>query len=217
MTKRSNENNSCYIMRHFASKIALFLAFLLLQTSIHFVIKYYYFHYPTLFVIQSRSSYIKPETHKELRCLSNGWPENGSKEFWKFYYYPEYPTLQDIFEDNGYIVVILSTFLIRTHPHNTQRMRKYHSSKWCLYFHENNETRNKNHVINPKNPIIAKPESDHKIFIIKLRFNIPVEYQNKYNFATIQIMLDENEDQNNEGKLMYRPPSIYEPLINPKK
>lgn len=215
MTKNSCENNGNNSLKHFVSKIKFFFAFLLLQTTINFLIKYY-LKDPILFLIQNESTYIDPGTHKELRCMSNGWPENGSKEFWKFYYYPEYPTLQDIFEDNGFLVVILSTFLIRTHPSNTQRMKKYHSSKWCLYFHKNNETQNINQVINPKNPIIAKPETDHKTFIIKLRFNIPLEYQNKYNFATIQIMLDEMEDQNKENRLMYRPLSINEPLFNPK-
>lgn len=145
----------------------------------------------------------------ELRCLPNGWPRDGSKLWWKFYYYPEYPSLQDIFEDNGELVVILSTFLIKTHRNYKQRMIKYHSSKWALYLHKDNQENNTNAVINPKDPIIAQPDVDKKIYIIKLRFTLPKKYQNKYNYATIQILLDDEQKQ-------YRPLKGDEPLHSPE-
>lgn len=74
MTKNSNMNNGSNSMRHFVSKIKMFFTFLLFQTSINFLIKYY-LENPILFSIQNEG------THKGLRCMSNGWPENGSKEF----------------------------------------------------------------------------------------------------------------------------------------
>lgn len=153
---------------------------------------------------------------KELRCLSNGWPENGTKLLWRYYYYPEYPSLEDIFEDNGEIVVILNTFLIKTHRTHKQRMIKYHKSQWALYLHKDNTTSNQNTVINPKNPIITSPDNDKKRFIIKLRFSLPKEYQNKYNFATIQILLG-NENLSKIGEeSYYRPLKGKEPLYSPE-
>ena len=155
-------------------------------------------------------------TQNNLQCLPNGWTVNGSKLFWKYYYYPEYPSLQDIFEDNGDLVVILSTFLIKTHREYKQRMIKYHQSKWALYLHEDNQTCNQNIVINPKNPIIATPDMDKKRFIIKIRFTLPKKYQNKYNFATIQILFNDEELNKIGKKTFYRPLDKKEPLYSPK-
>lgn len=153
---------------------------------------------------------IVSKTHiPKLHCLKNGWPKNGSKEFWPFYFYPNFPSLHDIFEDNGYLKVILSTHLTETHPSFKERMRILHKSNWSLYFHENNETKNRDVVVN-KEGILTTPVFDPEFQIIKLIFELPKEYQNKYNFATIQRVLD------NKNPNVYRKIDKNEPLYNPK-
>lgn len=155
--------------------------------------------------------YLFDQEKTSFRCLENGWPERGSREFWPYYFYPNFPSLHDIFEDNGYLKAVLSTHLIETHSNFKPRMKLLHTSTWALYFHENNETKNRNFTVN-KHGILTKPTFDPEIQVIKLIFKIPPEYQNKYNFATIQRVLDDNDIDN----ISYRPIDENEPLYNPK-
>lgn len=172
--------------------------------GVNFLLEYF----NTLIQVEILSKQTKKKVIN-FRCLNNGWPERGSREFWPYYFYPLFPSLHDIFEDNGYLKVILSTRFIETHRQYTDRIKKLHSSKWALYFHEDNETENRNKVINQEG-ILTKPVFDNKLDIIKLIFKIPEKYQNKYNFATIQRVLD------NENEVIYRPINENEPLYNPK-
>ena len=94
---------------------------LLFYISAFFQIYFFFFFFRPR--MQILNSYEAKSIYNNLRCLPNGWTRNGSKVFWKYYYYPEYPSLQDIFEDNGYIIVILSTFLIQTHQYQLERMK----------------------------------------------------------------------------------------------
>lgn len=177
---------------------------LLFYISAFFQIYFFFFFFRPR--MQILNSYEAKSIYNNLRCLPNGWTRNGSKVFWKYYYYPEYPSLQDIFEDNGYIIVILSTFLIQTHQYQLERMKFYHSKSWALYFHDD-----KGSIVNPTDPIITKSEPNERYFIMKLRFCIPKKYQNKFNYATIQIILNENE-----SKPIYRPIKKFEPLYEPE-
>lgn len=150
--------------------------------------------------------HIKQINDNQLHCLENGWPSNGSKLLWNFFYYPEYPSLQDIFEDNGNLLVILSAVLVQTHSYQLERMKMYHSSRWALYFHFQNGK-----IVNPNDPIITKSDYNHQTLIIKLRFQIPVNYQYQFNYATIQIILNDND-----VKPSYRPLNENEPLYSPE-
>lgn len=187
---------------------------LLIAVEIYFI--YLNYHQTIKFEIFSNYKhilnleYVKNENNiPKLRCLDNGWPEKGSKVLWPFYYYPNFPSLHDIFEDNGYLKVILSTHLTETHPRFKDRIHIYHKSNWSLYFHENNETENRNVVVN-KEGIKTTPVFDPEFQIIKLIFKIPQEYQNKYNFVTIQRVLDDKKPN------IYRKINENEPLYQPK-
>lgn len=145
--------------------------------------------------------------------MDNGWSKEGSRVFWPYYFFPYYPSLHDIFEDNGVLHVILSSFLVSSNPKFRDRITTYCKATWALYLHENNETQNRNKVINAKNPIITKSLFEPRSSMINLRFPLPEEYQNRYNFATIQLVYNEEDLGNIGKKSIYRPPNPKEPLL----
>lgn len=137
---------------------------------------------------------------KQLKCLPNGWPERGTRVFWKNYYYPELPTLQDAFEDNGVLTIILSCMLLNTHPDYYFRMASFFAYRWALYFHQSNSPVYKDSPINAKKPIFGKvvSETDEKKILV-IQFEIPKMYQNRFHYATIQTV------NHKEKKVQYRP------------
>lgn len=157
---------------------------------------------------------LKVHESNGLQCMENGWSKEGSRVFWPYYFFPIYPSLHDIFEDNGVLHVILSSFLVSSQPQHRTRITHYIKATWALYLHENNETKNRNKVINPKDPIITKSIEDPRSLMINLRFKLPKQWQNKYNFATIQLVYDESELTKVGKESIYRPPNPKEPLLS---
>lgn len=151
-----------------------------------------------------------------LKCFENGWSKYGAQVFWPYYFFPFYPSLHDIFEDNGVLHVILSSFLVASNRMHIGRINEYISSSWALYLHKNNETENRDKVINENNPIIAKTLPEPRSSMINLRFPLPKEYQNKYNFATIQLIYNESDLQRVGKESIFRPPNPKEPLLSAK-
>lgn len=153
-------------------------------------------------------------TSNGLKCYENGWSVYGAHAFWPYYFFPVYPSLHDIFEDNGVLHVILSSFLVSSNQRYKPRIDGYISSSWALYLHTNNETENRDKVINENNPIITKTLPEPRSAMINLRFPLPQEYQNKYNFATIQLIYNESDLQKVGNEPIFRPPNAKEPLLS---
>lgn len=153
-------------------------------------------------------------TSNGLKCYENGWNVNGVQDLWPYYLFPMYPSIHDIFEDNGVIHVILTSFLVFSEYKHKDRVSSYSQKKWALYLHKNNETNNRDIVINENEPIITKPLKEPRSSMITLRFQLPEEYQNKYNFATIQLLYNQSDQMNVSENTIFRRPDKNEPLLN---
>ena len=141
-----------------------------------------------------------------LKCLPSGWPAEGTKLLWPFYYYPEMPSIQDAFEDNGKITIVLSCEFIKTHSHNRHRLQFAMKHRWALFLHKDNFSR----PINPDNPLISQQLTGYskrgKMF--PLNFELPEDYQNRFNFATIQLIINksfETFQEPNENEVTFNP------------
>lgn len=144
---------------------------------------------------------------QDLKCLPSGWPSEGTSVFWPFYFYPEIPSIQDAFEDNGKITIIINCEFVKTHEYYDSRLQLAFSHQWALFLHNDDFSS----PINANDPIISEKLDGYfdlgKAF--PLIFSLPKQYQNRFNYATIQLIL-------NKTFTTYRAPNPNEVTYNPQ-
>lgn len=148
---------------------------------------------------------------EKLTCLASGWSDKGTRIFWDYYFYPELPTLQDIYEDNGILTVVLSCMFLTTHDKYLMRSNIFFESKWVLYLHQGNSYIYRDYPINPSDPIVGRCVTED-IFqkVVVLQFTLPEKYRNRFNYATIQMA-----HKKKIKKLKYKPLNKNEVTYNP--
>lgn len=63
----------------------------------------------------------------KIKCDPYGWPIQGTRQWWKYYYYPQAPSLLDIFADNDVLYAIINFKGIN-------HINSYLNSQWSCQF-----------------------------------------------------------------------------------